>query len=113
MWHLPVGESAPGVVSPLHCLALDAELKPWLIRCRYKCGHSHCCVCIRMWLENSFKCPQCVTTMNGPPFRHYAEENDLELHYPGCDNNTSVAYDWDDLLFPKKFRVIVPESDSE
>ncbi|KAJ7821914.1 hypothetical protein B0H14DRAFT_3471094 [Mycena olivaceomarginata] len=25
----------------------------------YKCGHSHCYVCIRLWLETSWECPTC------------------------------------------------------
>ncbi|KAJ7797609.1 hypothetical protein B0H14DRAFT_2618833, partial [Mycena olivaceomarginata] len=35
----------------------------------YLCGHSHCYVCIRLWLERSWSCPECITTMFQPPFR--------------------------------------------
>ncbi|KAJ7104600.1 hypothetical protein C8R44DRAFT_887055 [Mycena epipterygia] len=78
----------------------------------YKCGHSDCYVCIRLWLEKSWKCPSCMTTMHGEPFRHYAEEAELESAYPGRDVTSGITYTWEGLQFPKKFRVIVPQTPS-
>ena len=48
---------------------------------RYACGHSHCYVCIRIWLEKKWTCPECVQVMNAPPFRHYAEEAGIAHGY--------------------------------
>ncbi|KAJ7655777.1 hypothetical protein DFH06DRAFT_1329212 [Mycena polygramma] len=43
---------------------------------RYKCGHSHCYVCIRVWLEHSWECPDyfCGLTMREQPCADFSEE---------------------------------------
>ncbi|KAJ7152680.1 hypothetical protein C8R43DRAFT_1127134 [Mycena crocata] len=43
----------------------------------YRCGHSHCYVCIRTWLQNHLTCPECATVMHVHPDRQYAEEHAL------------------------------------
>ncbi|KAJ7805683.1 hypothetical protein B0H14DRAFT_2879126, partial [Mycena olivaceomarginata] len=40
----------------------------------YKCGHTHCFICIRVWLQISWKCPDCNQVMHGPPSRNYDVE---------------------------------------
>ncbi|KAJ7751017.1 hypothetical protein B0H14DRAFT_2636103 [Mycena olivaceomarginata] len=41
----------------------------------YKCGHTHCFICIRVWLQISWKCPDCNQVMHGPPSRNYDVED--------------------------------------
>ncbi|KAJ6447495.1 hypothetical protein C8R47DRAFT_1231407 [Mycena vitilis] len=68
----------------------------------YRCGHSHCYVCIRMWLEYSWKCPECVTVMHEAPVRHYPEENGIALDFPSRAGETQVRYSWAGLTFPER-----------
>jgi hypothetical protein len=67
---------------------------------RYTCGHSHCFVCIRIWLEKEWTCPECVTVMGQPPFRHYAEEAGIAREYPDWKDASSVDFSFEDLIFP-------------
>ncbi|KAJ7138907.1 hypothetical protein C8R46DRAFT_1234146 [Mycena filopes] len=72
----------------------------------YACGHSHCYVCIRLWLERDFRCPDCKTTMFEPPFRHWAEEGGLEVDYVRDYSWTDlsvVTYSYNGLIFPREF----------
>ncbi|KAJ7511018.1 hypothetical protein B0H11DRAFT_2215766 [Mycena galericulata] len=71
----------------------------------YQCGHSHCYVCIRMWLEKHWTCPECVVTMTARPFRHEGEEESLDADYPCWDDRSRVSYSWDGLTFPTYPRV--------
>ncbi|KAJ7886971.1 hypothetical protein B0H13DRAFT_2342607 [Mycena leptocephala] len=75
----------------------------------YRCGHSHCYVCIRLWLEDDWCCPICDATMYSAPFRHLFEEAALASAYPE-QNDGSVDYSWSGLTFPKEPAVLVPES---
>ncbi|KAJ7832601.1 hypothetical protein B0H13DRAFT_2370895 [Mycena leptocephala] len=77
----------------------------------YKCGHGHCYVCIRLWLERSWKCPECVAVMYRAPFRVFAEEAWIADTYPNWSDNTVVDYNWDGLIFPKKPEVVVVGDD--
>ncbi|KAJ7333351.1 hypothetical protein DFH08DRAFT_966182 [Mycena albidolilacea] len=65
----------------------------------YRCGHSHCYACIRLWFEQKWTCPDCVTPVALAPFRHYAEEAGIEHEYPGHSDSSSVDYSWDGLTF--------------
>ncbi|KAJ7429175.1 hypothetical protein B0H11DRAFT_2266722 [Mycena galericulata] len=77
----------------------------------YMCGHSHCYVCIRVWLGRSWACPVCKTIMRNPPFRHFGEEDSLAYDYPDWVDNSCVDYSWDGLRFPKPPRMrIVPDT---
>ncbi|KAJ7103990.1 hypothetical protein B0H15DRAFT_942025 [Mycena belliarum] len=67
----------------------------------YTCGHSHCYVCIRMWLERKWTCPECVTVMDRAPFRQYAEEAAIAFDYPEWEDRSVVDYSFDGLVFPK------------
>ncbi|KAJ7457578.1 hypothetical protein B0H11DRAFT_2243336 [Mycena galericulata] len=78
----------------------------------YLCGHSHCYVCIRVWLEQSWSCPICVTPMYMPPIRHYGEEDGLAADYPEWRDNSKVDYNWDGLVWPKRPRRRIVESPS-
>ncbi|KAJ7133852.1 hypothetical protein C8R46DRAFT_1221062 [Mycena filopes] len=67
----------------------------------YLCGHSHCYACIRMHLEESWKCPLCDTILQSPPHRHMAEEEALFEDYPDFVRSTAVTYSWAGLFFPR------------
>ncbi|KAJ7897376.1 hypothetical protein B0H13DRAFT_2337909 [Mycena leptocephala] len=67
----------------------------------YRCGHSHCYVCIRVWLDKSWKCPDCMTIMRCAPFRQKFEEKTLAAAYPGWGEDSVVDYSWTGLQFPK------------
>ncbi|KAJ7113912.1 hypothetical protein C8R44DRAFT_881476 [Mycena epipterygia] len=77
----------------------------------YRCGHSHCYVCIRMWLEKSWSCPECVEVMHEAPFRHYAEEAGLVYDFPDVVDESEVDYNWEDLIFPKRLKIRVVDED--
>ncbi|KAK7045181.1 hypothetical protein R3P38DRAFT_3177411 [Favolaschia claudopus] len=76
----------------------------------YLCGHSHCYVCIRLWLERRWTCPNCVKPMFRAPFRHFGEEAGLACDYPDWKDESVVTYDWSGLIFPEEPRVLVPAS---
>ncbi|KAJ6468691.1 hypothetical protein C8R47DRAFT_1223269 [Mycena vitilis] len=73
----------------------------------YECGHGHCYTCIRMWLEVSWKCPECMTSMYRAPFRIFSEEAWISDAYPNWNDNSQVDYNWDGLVFPKRPEVVV------
>ncbi|KAJ7083934.1 hypothetical protein B0H15DRAFT_951688 [Mycena belliarum] len=68
----------------------------------YRCGHSHCYACIRMWLERKWTCPQCVRIMYEEPTRHYGEEGSIAAEYPDWANTSKVSYSFLGLTFPRK-----------
>ncbi|KAK6992839.1 hypothetical protein R3P38DRAFT_3224654 [Favolaschia claudopus] len=74
----------------------------------YVCGHSHCYVCIRLWLERRWTCPVCITPMYRPPFRHFGEEEALACAYPEWKDGSAVEYSWSGLIFPKEPKILVP-----
>ncbi|KAJ7241520.1 hypothetical protein B0H12DRAFT_1237014 [Mycena haematopus] len=47
-----------------------------------QCGHTFCFVCIRLWLERQWTCPECVSTLTCPPHRHWNTEKALAADYP-------------------------------
>ncbi|KAJ7431408.1 hypothetical protein B0H11DRAFT_2262043 [Mycena galericulata] len=67
----------------------------------YKCGHSHCYVCIRLWLEKKWSCPDCSLIMFIAPFRHYGEEASLQADYPDWVDLSKVNHDFGGLVFPR------------
>ncbi|KAJ7767527.1 hypothetical protein DFH07DRAFT_769622 [Mycena maculata] len=69
----------------------------------YKCGHSNCYVCIRMWLEIKTSCPECRTPMDCPPFRNFAEEASIAHEYDEWEDLSQVSYDWSGLVFNSIF----------
>lgn len=75
------------------------------------CGHSHCYVCIRLWLERDFSCPTCKARMHHPPFRHWGEEQALLSDYPLYNDRSEVTYSFAGLIFPRESRtpIVLPE----
>ncbi|KAJ7030683.1 hypothetical protein C8F04DRAFT_1186536 [Mycena alexandri] len=69
----------------------------------YLCGHSHCYACIRLWLDQDWKCPvsSCRKFITQQPHRHFAEEQALAEAFPNWVNATAVPHAWDGLVFPK------------
>ncbi|KAJ7038834.1 hypothetical protein C8F04DRAFT_1255758 [Mycena alexandri] len=69
----------------------------------YLCGHSHCYVCIRLHLENDWRCPiaHCRSLMRRAPFRHHDEEEGIAFDFPDREDRSAVTYDWDGLTFPR------------
>ncbi|KAJ7456843.1 hypothetical protein B0H11DRAFT_2243723 [Mycena galericulata] len=67
----------------------------------YRCGHSHCYRCIRLWLETHWTCPECRTVMNEAPCRNYSEEAGILLDHPDWHDRSRVDYSWEGLRFPK------------
>ncbi|KAJ7468417.1 hypothetical protein B0H11DRAFT_2238883 [Mycena galericulata] len=76
----------------------------------YTCGHSHCYVCIRLWLERDWRCPECSQKMPRAPFRQFAEEASIAAAYPNWRDESRVEYRWDGLVFPQPASVIALES---
>ncbi|KAJ7164586.1 hypothetical protein C8R43DRAFT_1122463 [Mycena crocata] len=72
----------------------------------YLCGHSHCYVCVRIWLETSWDCPSCETLMRRAPHRHTGEEDGLKADYPDWGNTSQVLYSFDGLTFPNPPRYL-------
>ncbi|KAJ7440407.1 hypothetical protein B0H11DRAFT_2253026 [Mycena galericulata] len=79
----------------------------------YTCGHSHCYCCIRLWLEERWVCPTCVTVMNMAPHRNYEEEAGIASDFPDWVDDSEVDYSWNGLNFPKRRMIIAPDSDDE
>ncbi|KAJ6517557.1 hypothetical protein DFH09DRAFT_1332355 [Mycena vulgaris] len=67
----------------------------------YKCGHSHCYVCIRISLESGWTCPECSQVMDSAPFHHWGEEASIRADYPDHVDISEVSYSWDGLVFPR------------
>ncbi|KAJ6523684.1 hypothetical protein DFH09DRAFT_1096563 [Mycena vulgaris] len=102
----PPEDAAPTTICSHHQCPICLDVKSHPVS--YQCGHSHCYVCIRLWLEQHWTCPVCVTTMTGAPFRNYVEEAGLEADFPNRMDTSIVAYSWDGLVFPRL--PIMPES---
>jgi hypothetical protein len=68
-------------------------------RYSYRCGHSHCYVCIHVWLEKSRKCPHCMTRMREEPYVHLGERQGIEADYPGWVDKSVVNFSFAGVLF--------------
>ncbi|KAJ7752301.1 hypothetical protein B0H16DRAFT_1723647 [Mycena metata] len=81
----------------------------------YLCGHSNCYICVRLHLEQDWKCPvpQCGQVMRRPPHRHYPEEETLVQQFPGRENGSVVSYCWEGLVFPSALSPATSEDDLE
>ncbi|KAJ6490869.1 hypothetical protein C8R45DRAFT_1096416 [Mycena sanguinolenta] len=66
------------------------------------CGHTFCFVCIRMWLEKEWTCPECVTTLVSVPCRHWGTGQALASEYPTRVDNSRVKMSWIGLDFPQE-----------
>ncbi|KAJ7201117.1 hypothetical protein GGX14DRAFT_571689 [Mycena pura] len=72
---------------------------------RYACGHSHCYVCIRIWLNRDWCCPECKTMMYRAPTRATEMEADIAATYSAWKDESEVDYSWDGLRFPARPRL--------
>ncbi|KAJ7248187.1 hypothetical protein B0H12DRAFT_1235095 [Mycena haematopus] len=98
---LYVDEARPPILAipkPHHVCSICFELKSHPVS--YVCGHSHCFVCIRVWLEKDWKCPDCGQEMHMAPFRHYGEEQSIADDYPFLTDDSRVALSFAGLSFP-------------
>ncbi|KAJ7433908.1 hypothetical protein B0H11DRAFT_2259000 [Mycena galericulata] len=74
----------------------------------YKCGHSHCYTCIRVWLEKRWTCPECVTGHELRAFPSFRGENALAADYPErAQDHSRVSYSFADLKFPRAARPLI------
>ncbi|KAJ7679526.1 hypothetical protein DFH06DRAFT_1316425 [Mycena polygramma] len=77
---------------------------------KYKCGHGHCYVCIRIHLETSWKCPTCDVLMTRAPKPDPDAELLIQLHHTRWIDESFVTGSWDGLHFPKLPRRAVSTS---
>ncbi|KAJ7081906.1 hypothetical protein C8R43DRAFT_1142890 [Mycena crocata] len=73
----------------------------------YECGHSHCYVCIRLWLEHEFTCPECTMTMHRRPVVHWGETHGIAYDHPDWKDESQVVMTYEGLRFPRRNRVNV------
>ncbi|KAJ7493552.1 hypothetical protein FB451DRAFT_1387721 [Mycena latifolia] len=72
-----------------------------------RCGHSYCYVCIRLWLERQWTCPECKEEMHCKPTRHYPKEAYLRDAYPDWEDKSEVSLLWEGLKFPRAPKVTI------
>ncbi|KAJ7140433.1 hypothetical protein C8R46DRAFT_1233879 [Mycena filopes] len=96
-----LGDAAdePKPKNPHHKCGICGEVKSKPVS--YVCGHSHCYACIRVQLARDFKCPTCFKIMYRPPFRQYAEEENLAAEYAWWVAPGGGEYEWTGLVFPE------------
>ncbi|KAJ7029964.1 hypothetical protein C8F04DRAFT_1264317 [Mycena alexandri] len=96
----------PGIKNPQvhHICAICNCLKSHPVS--VPCGHSYCYVCLRLWLEKSWCCPQCGAFVTAPPFRHCGEESSIRVEHPLWNDESGVDYSWDGLVFTRKRAVV-------
>ncbi|KAJ7856718.1 hypothetical protein B0H14DRAFT_3448338 [Mycena olivaceomarginata] len=94
-------EARPPVLAtskPHHVCTICWDIKSHPVS--YICGHSHCYVCIRLWLERQWRCPDCTQVIHMAPFRHYGEEKSITYDYPFWIDDSRVSYSFHGLVFP-------------
>ncbi|KAJ7029323.1 hypothetical protein C8F04DRAFT_1264985 [Mycena alexandri] len=97
--HPDVDGEEPADPKPHHKCAICCSVKSHPVS--YVCGHSHCFVCVRVWLQNHSTCPECVAVIRQAPFRHYGEENSILSDYPAWVDESIVNLSWDGVRFPQ------------
>ncbi|KAJ7154946.1 hypothetical protein C8R43DRAFT_1126330 [Mycena crocata] len=75
-----------------------------------ECGHSDCYVCVRLWLEKEWKCPQCPVVVCQPPLMDTDEAERITERYPKWRDDSKVVMTWDGLTWPVRHRVIGGDS---
>ncbi|KAJ7603093.1 hypothetical protein DFH06DRAFT_1350565 [Mycena polygramma] len=68
----------------------------------YRCGHSHCMVCIRKWLELSWICPVCRKTMYEKPMPNDDIQRGIAFDHPEFVDTSRVDLSFTGLTFPTK-----------
>ncbi|KAJ7216229.1 hypothetical protein C8J57DRAFT_1538046 [Mycena rebaudengoi] len=78
---LRVGAEPPDMADfdPLYACSICLSLKSHPVS--YTCGHGHCYLCIRLWLERDWGCPDCRAPIRIAPFRIFSEERAIESLY--------------------------------
>ncbi|KAJ7511250.1 hypothetical protein B0H11DRAFT_2215089 [Mycena galericulata] len=66
----------------------------------YPCGHGHCYVCARKWLETSFDCPICRARITHAPTRNLDTEAAIAYDHPEWVDRSLINYSWGGLIFP-------------
>ncbi|KAJ7040786.1 hypothetical protein C8F04DRAFT_1253702 [Mycena alexandri] len=92
-----VDPEEPADPKPHHKCAICCSIKSHPVS--YACGHSHCFVCVRVWLEDYRTCPECMTVIRQEPFRHYGEENGIRADYPAWVDKSEVDISWAGMVF--------------
>nr|GAT58315.1 predicted protein [Mycena chlorophos] len=65
------------------------------------CGHTYCFYCLRVWLQQSWRCPTCMKILRAAPIRNFDLECWLDEAYPELANDTSrPTYSFSSLVFP-------------
>ncbi|KAJ7143250.1 hypothetical protein C8R46DRAFT_1233026 [Mycena filopes] len=72
------------------------------------CGHSHCYVCLRQWLETSWQCPYCRATMTEPPTADSDAARSIAISHPSWYDYSLVTMSWTGLRFPQLFTTPSP-----
>ncbi|KAJ7925441.1 hypothetical protein B0H13DRAFT_2314449 [Mycena leptocephala] len=86
------------VLKPYHHCNICWSIKSHPVA--YKCGHSHCYVCIRVWLQKNLSCPHCKATVHETPYIHMGERQAIEADYPQWVDKSKVDLRWSGLQFP-------------
>ncbi|KAJ7429223.1 hypothetical protein B0H11DRAFT_2266548 [Mycena galericulata] len=79
-------------------LYLDANIKSHPVN--YPCGHGHCYVCARKWLERSFDCPICRARITHAPVRNFDTEAAIAYDHPEWIDRSLINFSWGGLIFP-------------
>ncbi|KAJ7159882.1 hypothetical protein C8R43DRAFT_1124242 [Mycena crocata] len=90
-----------------HACAICLNLKSHPVF--YQCGHGHCYVCVRKWLETSWQCPTCRCVMTTQPVPSYDAMAAIDFDYPEWRDKSRVNLSWEGLTFPKP-RLYYPDS---
>ncbi|KAJ7469919.1 hypothetical protein B0H11DRAFT_2238056 [Mycena galericulata] len=104
---LYIGNARPPVLAtpkPHHVCGLCRDVKSHPVS--YLCGHSHCFVCVRVWLEKHWTCPECAQVMYTAPFRHHGEESSIRFDYPWWMDTSQVTYSFEGVPFPHRAPVV-------
>ncbi|KAJ7684867.1 hypothetical protein DFH06DRAFT_1313242 [Mycena polygramma] len=70
----------------------------------YRCGHSHCYVCVREWLETSWECPFCRAEIRDEPMCSDDAKRAIAFDHPDWQDHSLVSYSWEGLYFPDQIK---------
>ncbi|KAJ7041932.1 hypothetical protein C8F04DRAFT_1252414 [Mycena alexandri] len=88
-------------------ICLNILSHPVLSPCQH---HHYCYVCIRQWLECSWRCPNCRHRMMSPPKPDNAREQAICAEHPTWSDPSTVTFSWRGLKFPQNPNWSVPET---
>nr|GAT46443.1 predicted protein [Mycena chlorophos] len=68
---------------------------------RTDCGHTFCFCCLRVWLQTSWRCPECMNILRETPRRNIDVQQWLLEAYPKlAEDESRPTYDFSSLVFP-------------